>query len=243
MDTYSATSVGTTMLVVAAAIVVLTFVFQGPLWRPNLGIEQPLRAATATSKETSRRETSHRIAPSPLPATQAASTSSGSTASQTTARVAANPAEDGSSLRPTSDKPQATKAATTPSTSERSSQPVAVFNEADPWAATRCVHVFNPDLSEPTRWKVENGCDTPVGVVVADRSIILPTAAQRPVTLEEQTVRAQSVRHTACFVATSKAMALIGAPSETRSTPEWREQFESARVSDGCLSRLKGKTN
>src|SRR5687767_15812675 len=52
---WAATSIGTTMLLVAAAIVVLTFVFKGPLWRPNLGAEQSMHERAAAPEETSAR--------------------------------------------------------------------------------------------------------------------------------------------------------------------------------------------
>lgn len=62
---WAATSIGTTMLLTAAVIVVLTFVFRGPLWRPALGIEQQMRETAGAAEET----LSRRIAPSPLSTT------------------------------------------------------------------------------------------------------------------------------------------------------------------------------
>lgn len=233
METSPATRVGTPLLLVAAVIVLLTWVFRGPLWRPNLGNDQPLREAAAASEETS-----HRIVASPIPET-AAATTFGSTVNQP-GRVAANQGEANKSPAAGRDPQQQPKAAPAQSNQAPSSQLAPGFNPDDPWAASRCVYVFNPNSSEPTRWKIENGCHAPVGVALGNRSIVLPAAAQRPVTLEEQTVRADSVRYTACFVATAKAISLIGEPSEKRSTPEWREQFRAARASDGCLSRLQG---
>ena len=230
---WAATSIGTTMLLTAAAIVVLTFVFRGPLWRPDLGSEQQLRKTASASEETSSR----RIAASPFSTTDAA------TADQTSSRTVSEPRRrrTDNSAAIAGGEQQKAKAGTIPATAstlaERGSQPVSQFREADPWAATKCVYSINFGLSESLR-KVVNECDAPVGISYSGGSTILPAQAQRPVTLAEQTVPA-GVSYTACFIASSKAMTLIGAPMEERSTPEWREQFESARVSDSCLLRLQ----
>lgn len=121
---------------------------------------------------------------------------------------------------------------------ERSSPPLSRFRDADPWAATKCVYISNLDLSQPARWKIDNGCDAPVGISYSGGSTILPAPAQRPVTLDEQAMPAGTT-YLACFIANPKAMTLIGAPIEERSTPEWRDQFESARANDSCLLRLQ----
>lgn len=233
MDTSTRTSIiGTSMLLMAAAIVMLTFVFRGPLWRPSLG--QPLPKSGAASEETSSR----RIAASPFQATVAPSTTSAT--ADSTARAADRKHKADASPAPVDNKQQAQPSSTTSSTNERSSQPLPAFRDADPWAATKCVYALDLGLSQPPRWKIENGCDTPVGVsFYSEGSMILPAPAQRPVALDEQTVRA-GVRYVACYVATAKAISLIGAPSEERSTPAWREQFEAARVNDACLLRLQG---
>jgi hypothetical protein len=256
---WATTSIGTTMLLAAAAIVVLTFVFRGPLWRPNLGAEQQLQQRAAVASE----ETSAR----PLAATAVLSTADASTPGATASQPARPPgnrqeAEADASPFFVGDKQSALKAATTPSTREISPEPSRAFNADEPWAATRCVHVFNPDLSEPMRWKVENGCDVPVGIVLSFCSqsaqecgrnspvwrypsppLIFPAQLQRPISLEEQTVYGHGVRYAACFVATSTATYLIGAPSEERALSSWRDQFEAARVSDGCLSRVQSWTD
>lgn len=224
METSTRTSIGTILLLIAAVIVLLTFVFRGPLWQSHLGSKQQLRETVAASKEISASP----IAASALPLVAA------SPANATTGRrheVADSPASIGN-------KQQTQRGAATPSTSELEPRPLRTFNEDDPWAATRCVYVYNPG-SDTNRWKIENGCEVPVGIVLANRSLILPAPAQRPVTLDEQTLDADSVRYTACFVATPKARTLIGAPSEERSTAAWREQLASARMSDGCLSRIR----
>lgn len=231
---WAATSMGTTMLLTAAAIVILTFVFRGPLWRPNLGTEQPWRDHGASSEETSRKR-----AASPLDASKMAST-----ADPTTDRVARMGADqdisDGSPASPGSKQP-AQQAITTISTRQlngRSSPPVPTYQVAEPWAATQCVYSFNRDLGQPVRWKLVNDCGTPVGVAVdAGRSIVLPAPVQRSVALDEQTVDSPNYR--ACFVATPEAMTLIGAPSEQRSTATWRHEFETARANDACLMLLQ----
>jgi hypothetical protein len=236
MDPSTRTSIiGTSMLLAAASIVLLTLVLRGPLWQAHLGSGQRLHETADASKETSRRP----IKPS-APPTVAANTSS-APASQTSRTAAADryrSGADGSSVSIGNNSP-AQNAATTRPTSERSSQPVTALRDADPVAATRCVYVYNPG-SDPSQWKVENGCDRPVGIFLdSGRSLSLPAPTQRPVTLDEQIVYAGNVHHRACFVSNWTAIYLIGAPSEERSTPEWREQFEAASASDGCLSQLQ----
>lgn len=243
---WAATSIGTTMLLTAAAIVVLTFVFKGPLWRPDLGSEQQMSDRSAASQEISARP----LAASVLP-TAAASTAA-STASQS-ARAFGNLHEAGDSPGSAGNKHQALEAATTPSTTELPPEPVRAFKSEEPWAATRCVHLHHPG-SAVTRHMIENDCDVPVAAIVSvcsadaqecapPRQLIFPAKLQRPVTLDEQTVLGHSVRHVACFVASSTARSLIGAPSEQRSTSDWREQFESARASDDCLSQVQTWTD
>lgn len=243
---WAATSIGTTMLLTAAVIVVLTFVFRGPLWRPNLGTEQQLRETASASGEKSARQKTA----SGLPIESA--NSSPATASQT-ARTAGNRDVGASSAATGSNNEQSQTPTSTRSAEQskggRSERSLPVFADTDPWAATRCVHVFNPDLGEPSRWKVENECNVPVGVVVTacagsartcvDHPMILPAKLQRPITLDEQTVHGHEVRYVACIAATASAIYLLGAPSEERSTSQWREQFDTLRQTDGCLSRLQ----
>lgn len=238
---WAATSIGTTLLLTAAAIVVLTFVFKGPLWRPNFGTEQQSTYRSAASPEISAPEVSTGpMAASVLPTVAAASPAA------PTASRAARPV---GSIYDTGDNHQSLTAATTPSTAERIPEPLGTFVAGEPWVATRCVHLHPPG-SDVTRYKIENDCDVPVAVIVSicsadardcapGRQLIFPAKLQRPVTLDEQTVVGNSVRYVACFVASATARSLIGAPSEERSTSEWREQFESARVSDGCLSEVQ----
>jgi hypothetical protein len=239
---WAATSIGTTLLLVAAAIVVLTFVFKGPLWRPNLGAEQPMRERSAAPQETSaqRPETS-------LVSSGAAHTSA-ATANQTASSSRSRHIDDDSPI-PTAGEPQPTKAAITASTTRPSSSFLGAYQDGDPWAATRCVTVYNPG-SDPMQWKIENDCDLPVGIVVSicakngqhcvpGPQLIFPAKRQRPITLEEQMVLGYSVRHVACFVATAEAVYFIGARTEERATDAWREQFAAARASDGCLLRIQ----
>jgi hypothetical protein len=240
---WAATSIGTALLLVAAAIVVLTFVFRGPLWRPNLGTEQQMTGRDAASKETSARPLDAHSVPSGAADTSAVT-------AKPTARSSRNRHSYDDSPTSSDNEPPVVKAATTPSTTKPSSAFLGAFNEGDPWAATRCVTVYNPG-SDPTQWKIENDCDLPVGIVVSvvcvkdgqqcvpGRQLIFPAKRQRPITLEEQTVIGESVRHVACFVATAEAVYFIGARSEERATDSWREQFDAARTSDGCLMRIK----
>lgn len=223
---WAATSIGTTMLLVAAAVVVLTFVFKGPLWRANLGVEQQMQERAAASEETSARD----LGASPL---GAANTSKSATASSTTETVRKRRDFDDSPDAP-ANEPQASKAAPPPSPSKLSSAPSRVFRDSDP---SRCVHVYHPG-SDPTEWKIDNDCDLPVGIRISKRQMILPAKSQRPVTLAEQTVFGDG-SFNACFAATSEAIYLLGAPSEERATDSWREQFEAARMSDGCLAGIQ----
>jgi hypothetical protein len=241
---WAATSLGTTMLLIAAAIVVLTFVFRGPLWRPNLGVEQPMHERAAAPEETpARRLDASLVSPGAAAPTQAA------TSSQTARSSRDRHIEDDSAATMASEPQAASKAATTPSGTKLSSSFLGAYKDDDPWAATRCVSVYNPG-SDPMQWKIENDCDLPVGIVVSicakdgqhcvpAPQLIFPAKRQRPITLEEQTVVGYSVRHMACFVATAEAVYFIGARSEERATDAWREQFEAARTSDSCLLRLQ----
>lgn len=232
---WAATSIGTTMLLVAAAIVVLTFVFRGPLWRPNLGAEQQMHERAVASEEISARQLESSLIPSGAAQTSAL-------AGNHSARSPRNRHEADVSPAATAIEPEASKAATAPSHTRLSSTPPGAFRIDDPWGATRCVHVYHPG-SDPTEWKIDNDCDLPVGVHVTgcDKgagpcgSMVLPSKGQRPIPLEEQIVYGHNVRHVACFAATASVIYVISAPSEERATDSWREQFEAARMSDSCL--------
>src|SRR5687767_890905 len=241
---WAATSIGTTLLLVAAAIVVLTFVFKGPLWRPNLGAEQPMHERAAAPEETSAR----RLDTSLVSPGAGAGPTQAATSSQTARSSRSRHMDDDSPIA-TASEPQPTTAAITASTTRPSSSFLGAYKDDDPWAATRCVTVYNPG-SDPMQWKIENDCDLPVGIVVSicakdgqhcvpGPQLIFPAKRQRPITLDEQMVVGYSVRHVACFVATAEAVYLIGARSEERATDAWREQFDAARTSDGCLQRIK----
>lgn len=129
---------------------------------------------------------------------------------------------------------------------------------AEPWAATRCVISINPDPAEPTRWTVINGCEGPVGVVIAACmqpaeecdvldvtqwsrvvEMILPHRPQRPVTVDEETVHGTRIRHAACLVRSRTATESIHLDRETRSSTVWLEQFAVARTTDECLARVQ----
>lgn len=253
---WAATGLGTTMLLIAAAIVVLTFVFRGALWPLRFGAEQEARRPAAATNKVSTRA----VPTAEVPAAAASKSAPPLTpAAQPTAH------RDGSEVRALL-TPAGNQHTSTPGSqqsagqhkSASSSASLPVFADDDPWAATGCVYVFNPDLGEPTRWKIENGCNVPVGIIVSfctenspgcterttswkypSRGLLFPAAPQRPVTHDEQTLYAQAVRYVACYVSTPSVVWLIGAPSEERSSASWREQFESARMDDGCLARVQ----
>ena len=219
---WAATSIGTAMLLVAAAIVVLTFVFKGPLWRPNLGTEQQMTQRAVASEETSARAIEAFLVPSGTADTSA-------TSAKPTARSSRNRRSDDDSPTSSNNQPQEMKAAVTPSTTRLNAAPSGASRDNDPWGATRCVHAYHPG-NDLTEWKIENDCDLPVGVLVSgcDKGagpcgpMIFPTKAQRPITLKEQIVFASSINYVACFAATPSVIHLIGAPSEERSTDSWR---------------------
>jgi hypothetical protein len=138
-----------------------------------------------------------------------------------------------------------------------------IFTAADPWAATNCVVAFNPDPADLTRWRIENECGGPVGLVFASCStspsecssrasvsweyrtdgMILPGKAQRSVTDEEDTQYGSQIRYVACMLAAPLTIKLIGQNSETRSSPEWLVQFDEARNSDECLALVRKWTD
>ena len=78
---WAATSIGTTMLLTAAAIVVLTFVFKGPLWRPNLATEQQFSSRAAASQEISARPLTASILPTGAAGAPSATANEGGKAS------------------------------------------------------------------------------------------------------------------------------------------------------------------
>lgn len=254
---WAASSVGTTLLLIAAAIVVLTYVFKGAFWRPNLGAEQQLRESAGASKQTwaatgaafgpesPRDGASEFVAPS----SQATRALGHGQATHAPAALAGG-------------QPKTAAAALNKTAGGAGPIPLPpplppAFSDEDPWAATRCVYIYNPG-SDPTHWKIENGCTAPVGIILSwcsgtpqecgdrastgwkypSRPMVFPMQLQRPLALDEQTVHGREVRYVACFLATPAARELIAAPSEERSSTEWRERFESARREDGCLTRV-----
>jgi hypothetical protein len=115
----------------------------------------------------------------------------------------------------------------------KSTAPSVVFTETDPWAATSCVYAFNPHSTDPTRWTIDNECGVPVGILIASCSrpslecqidgMTLPAKFQRSVTIEEETRYGGQIRYVACA---------IDPGSETRSSPS--QQLDS----DACLTRV-----
>jgi hypothetical protein len=235
---WAATSIGTTMLLVAAAIVVLTFVFKGPLWQRNLGMEQRLREAAVASKEILPRE-----------AIASASADSSAPALPTTSHEAPRtPATTANSPAPAAAEEQPQDPAVARVVAQMFAGPSSplqpAFNALDPWAATRCVRAYHPG-SDDTEWKIENECDPPVGLIISGcdyeqecGSKVVPSKLQRSIPLDEQTAHGRDVRVRACFADTPSVIYLMGAASEERATNTWREQFEAARANDGCLLRI-----
>lgn len=135
----------------------------------------------------------------------------------------------------------------------------AVLATTSPWGATECVVSTHPDPADLTRWKIENECGVPVGILVATceqaasdcdqrvsaswkyllDGLILPAKYQRSVTAAEQTQFGQRLEHLACVVTTPRAIELIGMDSEARASSSWRTEFESIRDIDVCLSRVR----
>lgn len=258
---WAATSIGTTLLLTAAAIAVLAFVFRSLLWPPqggeHQGGEQARRGSATTLEKISALGVAEAEAPTEATSKSATSVSGARTAPNRRAAEAASAIKQERVRTLISGEPS-TEAQNKPG---RSSAPLPVFVENDPWAATRCVYVFNPDLSDPTRWKIENGCDVPVGIILSscpegpvgcnDRAswkyppqdTMFPAQLQRPVTHDEQTVYAQEVRYVACFVATPDAIQMLGEPREKQLSRAASERFESARATDGCLMRVQTWTD
>ena len=140
------------------------------------------------------------------------------------------------------------------------SRPVAGVGRAyvagAPWGATECVHAFNFDPADLTRWRIENECGVPVGVLFAacpessgqcradawhypTDGIILPAKAQRPVFQEDDTRSGGAISYIACAVATPSAIELIGRSTEVRSSLSWKEAWDIARSKDDCLMLVR----
>ncbi len=244
---WAATNVGTTLLLIAAAIVVLSFIFRGTLWRPNLGLGQTSLDSAAASTNISPRTVAS--LETPPEATATSNPSPRSVSDQRSSRALA--ALVGESEQRSKPRPMMETAM------EHGKGPLPVppappptFSDVDPWAATRCIVIYNPG-SDTTHWKIENGCEAaPVGIILSScsgsaqecwqyQALMFPAQLQRPLPLQEQTVHGRDVRLVACFVASANARQLLAAPSEERATAEWREHFESARAVDSCLTRVQ----
>jgi hypothetical protein len=257
-------SIGTTFLLVAAAMVVLTL---GLLPMPRLLSNNEPAEQMRKSPE-SGRGTADRVLDR-----QEASTAASDATTRPVAPTdhGASPAEGryitegNSEHRSEIDAASALSLLQRPGESGKGRSGAAphgvglVFAETDPWAATNCVYAFNPDPADLTRWTIENECGAPVGLVFASCSksppecsgpqstsweyqvdgMMLPGKARRPVTSEEETRYGLQIRYVACMVATPAAIELIGQRSETRSSPSWSQQFDAARNSDPCLTRVQ----
>lgn len=114
---------------------------------------------------------------------------------------------------------------------------------SDPWTATGCVSLLHPDPADRPRTIVSNSCSGPVVVLFTScpdsdcSAMILPSAAQRPVTAADETRRGTEIRYVACLVTLPAAVQLIGAPSEVRASDAWLAAMAVARQQDPCLAR------
>ena len=252
-----ALSVGTLLLLVAAAVAVLTAGFP-KVWLSFSKPGEPSRESAA-GIETRARVPERQLAEDELrPAIQ-------------------RPASVARSVRDVPDQEVLTDAPTvnrapdaaSPANPQRSIQPAAggaprapgpVFAASDPWAATKCVVAINPDPAQLTRWTLESECGVPVAILFASCSagphecagsqswnyqegpLTLPDKARRPVPLVEQTRNGKSIRFAACFLSSPAAIELIGQDRETRTSSSWREEFEAARSGDECLTRVHDVT-
>lgn len=253
-----AISIGTILLLTAAAIVVLTVGLLPTLrLSPNIESAEQMRKSAQFGRGAAERVLDRQEAPME---TSSATIRAGAPTARGDSSAAGGSIAEGhseqrsgalSSLQPPG-APREVKSGAAP-------QGVGlVFTEADPWAATNCVLAFNPDPANPARWTIENECGAPVGVVFASCSksppecssqsasweyqiegMILPGKAQRPVTDKEVTQYGSQIRYVACMVAAPLTIKLIGQSSESRSSPSWLEQFDATRKGDECLTRVQ----
>jgi hypothetical protein len=248
---WAAVGIGTTLLLAAAAIVVLTVswlpAFRLPENEPAQTVRvDPFGKGTAEPATGRQRDTEVSRAAA-LPKEQDHAGRSVVDDRLSTGDDSEIPAALSSLLSPR--ESSGAKGDTAPHGTNRA------FAEADPWAATSCVIAFNPDLSDLSRWTIGNECGAPVGILFAACSacrdsqftsweyqaggMILPGRSQRPVTHEQETQYGNQIRYVACLVATPTAIELIGQNSETRSSSSWVERFATARANDACLSRVQ----
>lgn len=255
-----AISIGITLLLAASAIVVLALGLLPTLrLSPNIESAEQMRKSAQSGRETTGRVLARQEAlTEALNATITATAPTdrgGSPAASRNFPEHRNGIEAASAVS----SPQPPLAPWAAKSGAASHGVGLVFAEADPWAATSCVYVFNRDPADLTRWTIENECGAPVGVLFASCSksppecsdrqstsweyqsggIILPGKAQRPVTDEEQTQYGSQIRYIACMAAASLTIELIGQSSESRSSPSWLEQFDVARNGDECLRRIQ----
>jgi hypothetical protein len=249
-----AISIGITLLLAAAAIVVLTVGLLSELrLSPNIESAEPRRRSTQAGSGTAERVLDRQEAPMPAaPTGRGGSRTAGRHIAEDLSEQPGGGIETASALS-SLQRPGASREA------KASHGGGLVFTDADPWAATNCVFALNLDPADLTRWTIENECGAPVGIVFASCSkspwectdrqfasweyqvdgMILPGKIQRPVTYEEQTRYGNQIRYVACMVATPLAIELIGQDRESRSSSSWSEQFDAARNDDECLARVR----
>lgn len=127
----------------------------------------------------------------------------------------------------------------------------------DMWSATKCVVPMRRDPQEPRRWTIVNDCGAPVAVILASceseedectrraswvysiNEIVFPAKYQRSVTEAEEIRYAVHVDHAACTLANMATVRLIGMDDETRASPSWRDAFETAALSDACITAAR----
>jgi len=256
-----AITIGTTLLLAAAAIVVLTASLLPKLQLSPTQSAQHMRKSTQAGSGTAERVLERQEA-----TTEALSAGITAPTDQGVSPVADRSLAEGDSEHPSgmettrsSSSPQVPVA---PWDAKNSAAPLGaalVFMAADPWAATSCVYAFNPDPADLTRWTIDNECGAPVGIVFAACSerptqcsdgqstswqyqsdgTILPGRAQRPVSQEQETQYGSQIRYVACMLASPLTIELIGQSSESRSSSSWQEQFDAARKLDECLMRVQ----
>jgi len=248
-------SIGTLLLLGAAAIVLLTVGLLPELPQmPNIEwLEQRRKSAQSDGTTAERRLD---LREGRTDATAATPTDRGVAPAESRS-IAGGAAKDRNRFETTASSPQPSGSSREDKSSTALPRVGLVFMEADPWAATKCVYAINldPGLS---RWKIENECGTPVGVVLASCSkgprecglastsweyrrdgMILPGKIQRPVTDKEETQYGTQIRYVACVLATPVTIELIGQSGESRSSPSWSGNFAAARVDDECLRRVE----
>ncbi|MFC4312415.1 hypothetical protein ACFPN2_25250 [Steroidobacter flavus] len=245
-----AISIGVTLLLTTAAVVVLTVgLLPGLRLSPTIESAEHTRKSTQSDERMFERKQASR---EPMSATIKAAAPTDRGASSAVGRYIA----EGHSKHRTGNETASAPSSREAKSSAMSQEAGLVFSAADPWAATNCVYASNPDPADLTRWRIENGCGAPVGVVLASCSnsqpecggpswdyqidgMILPGKVQRPVIDADETWYGSQIRYVACMVAAPLTIELIGQNLESRSSPSWLQRFEAARNGDECLTRVR----